>query len=126
MVEQDDSKLKILQLECIIASKDKEISLLREQLSEDQEVCLPSARVVLAQCLQCSVPVHVVLRDTTCECFIQCPTGCSKHTVQQTLCTGCPLSRPLPTSSMLCITDSLAKQFDSFFQRSYLYKTTTF
>jgi hypothetical protein len=35
----DDNALKVLQLECIITSKDKEISLLREQLSQDQEVC---------------------------------------------------------------------------------------
>jgi hypothetical protein len=34
----DDTKIKMIQLECIIASKDKEISLLREQLSQDLEV----------------------------------------------------------------------------------------
>lgn len=37
-MELDDAALKVLQLECIITSKDKEISLLREQLSQDQEV----------------------------------------------------------------------------------------
>lgn len=34
----DDTKIKMIQLECIIASKDREISLLREQLSQDPEV----------------------------------------------------------------------------------------
>lgn len=41
----DEAGLKVLQLECIISSKDKEISLLREQLSQDQEV-----RVLLPAC----------------------------------------------------------------------------
>jgi hypothetical protein len=38
MAGLDSPELKIIQLECIIASKDKEINLLREQLSQDQEV----------------------------------------------------------------------------------------
>lgn len=38
MAGLDSPELKIIQLECIIASKDKELSLLREQLSQDQEV----------------------------------------------------------------------------------------
>lgn len=38
MAGLDSPQLKIIQLECIIASKDKELSLLREQLSQDQEV----------------------------------------------------------------------------------------
>lgn len=61
MAQQDDWKLKIIQLECIIASKDKEISLLREQLSQDQEVCLPTARVVLLQLVQSSIVVFSFL-----------------------------------------------------------------
>lgn len=36
--ELDSAGLKVIQLECIIAAKDKEISLLREQLSQDQGV----------------------------------------------------------------------------------------
>lgn len=35
----EDLFLKVLQLECIIESKNKELQLLREHLSEDQEVC---------------------------------------------------------------------------------------
>jgi len=38
----DEAGLKVLQLECIISSKDKEISLLREHLSHDQEVGVPA------------------------------------------------------------------------------------
>lgn len=38
MAGLDSPQLKIIQLECIIASKDKELSVLREQLSQDQEV----------------------------------------------------------------------------------------
>lgn len=36
--ELDSAALKVIQLECIITAKDKEISLLREQLSQDQGV----------------------------------------------------------------------------------------
>lgn len=37
-MELDAPALKVMQLECIITAKDKEISLLREQLSQDQGV----------------------------------------------------------------------------------------
>jgi hypothetical protein len=61
----DGKALKVLQLECIITSKDKEISLLREQLSQDQEVCSDHntcQSCPLMQLQRCSLGLQLLLQ----------------------------------------------------------------